>query len=66
MEKEIIKADGKGAGIGMAGWGLTGGSTLGPWGAVGGLVAGAVFGGVIASMEEAGEEEGCDCECHDE
>ncbi|MCC5923894.1 MAG: hypothetical protein JJT77_08915 [Crocinitomicaceae bacterium] len=45
VEKDVL-----GASTSMVGWALTGGASFGPWGALGGFIAGTVFGAVSGSL----------------
>lgn len=50
LTKKEFEKDVLGASTSMIGWALTGGSSFGPWGALGGFIAGTVFGAVSGSL----------------
>jgi hypothetical protein len=49
-DRTTTEDDVLGGALGMVGWALTGGAALGPFGALGGLVAGTVYGAVTGSL----------------
>lgn len=48
--RTAVENDVLGGAHGMVGWALTGGATFGPWGALGGFIAGTVIGAVQGSL----------------